>query len=280
MSPGDGGTDRGLLTSQYASSANLEARVSVYRYLEPAGDPPGGLQRWVVDQVDWHDGMRAVDVGCGPGPYTEELCRHAELVLGLDLSAGMLAEARTRTSPAGAGAIFGASVADAAALPLAGASVDVVLAAHMLYHVADIEAAVSEFHRVLRPGGCLLVVLNGAADKQEMRQMWRDAAASVGAAFEPPWWGTRANLDNISELLAPRFPAVTIKRLPGRFRFPASSAPMTWVDSLRPGSETIADDRTWQEVRDALQRRIDASIHEHGEFVVTKESGVAIGQRG
>lgn len=275
MTLGGGGTDRGMLTSQYATSANLNARVSVYRYLDPEGDPPGGLQRWVVEQVQWSRDTRAVDVGCGPGPYTEELSRHAELVLGVDLSAGMLAEARARTH---AGR-FVASVADASALPLGDTSVDVVLAAHMLYHVTDIDAAVAEFHRVLRPGGSLLVVLNGAVDKQEMRQMWREAAASVGRGFEPPWWSTRANLDNVSDLLASRFTDVTIERLPGRFRFPTSSAPMTWVDSLRPGSERVIDQNTWLKVRDRLQHRIDAIISELGEFVVTKQSGVAIARR-
>lgn len=276
MESGGGGTDRRLLTSQYASSSNLSARVSVYRYLEPEGDPPGGLQRWVVERLESRRGARAVDVGCGPGPYTEELSRHVELVLGVDLSVGMLAEAGGRMH---AGTTFVASVADASALPLADTSIDVVVAAHMLYHVADIEAAVAEFHRVLRPGGTLLVVLNGSVDKQEMRQMWREAAASVDTRFDPPWWAARANLDNISASLASKFPAVTIERLPGRFRFPTSDTPMTWVDSLRPGSETIVDENTWLEVRHVLQHRIDSVIDQHGEFVVTKESGVAIARR-
>ena len=51
--------------------------------------------------------------------------------------------------------------ADVAALPLRDGSFDVVLAAHMLYHVPDRRAAVSELRRVLVPAGVCIAVTNG-----------------------------------------------------------------------------------------------------------------------
>jgi SAM-dependent methyltransferase len=65
--------------------------------------------------------------------------------LGLDLSPGM--------GPA--------AVADAQRLPLPDASAEAVLAMHMLHHVPDIDRAVAEMARVLRPGGVALAASNG-----------------------------------------------------------------------------------------------------------------------
>lgn len=69
--------------------------------------------------------------------------------------AGMLEAAR--------GAAIGARVlrGDAAHLPLADGCADVALAPHMLYHVPDRLAAISELRRITGAGGRVLVVLNG-----------------------------------------------------------------------------------------------------------------------
>ncbi len=51
--------------------------------------------------------------------------------------------------------------ADAADLPFADGSFDVVAAHYMLYHVPNTEQALREFNRVLRPGGTLVAASNG-----------------------------------------------------------------------------------------------------------------------
>ena len=97
-----------------------------------------------------------LDVGCGNGAYSAELCRrgHMGLVLGVDASVGMLVAAQQAAPSAEV------AVCDAGALPLVDGAASVVIAANMLYHVPEPAAAVSEFRRVLRPGGRVLVVLN------------------------------------------------------------------------------------------------------------------------
>jgi SAM-dependent methyltransferase len=263
-----------VLGGQYASSANLMSRVSIYSYLEPAPNVPARWERWVLDHVDWTGSEAVADVGCGPGSSLGELSARAATTVALDLSVGMLREVRTR---------FGTKVpvaaADAQRLPLPDASLDVVLAAHMLYHLPDIGAGIGEFRRVLRPGGTLLVALNGAHDKAEIRALWKDAALAVsGSAFEPSHWGDRANLDNAGALLASNFSSVTIDRLPGMFRFPTPDPPMRWIDSLRPGTESRVGDAEWAAVAAEARRRIEEIIALDGEFTVRKDSGVVIGR--
>jgi len=56
----------------------------------------------VIALVDVQPDERVVDVGCGTGAATVELARRAATVLGVDLSAPMLATARGRAAAAGA----------------------------------------------------------------------------------------------------------------------------------------------------------------------------------
>ncbi|HUB82331.1 MAG TPA: class I SAM-dependent methyltransferase [Bryobacteraceae bacterium] len=90
---------------------------------------------------------RAIDVGCGTGRWTSRLS-----AVGLDASPAMLAVAARK--PALRGRL---ALADAANLPVAGASAGVVLCALTLGHIRDQAAAMREFERILRPGGTLLL---------------------------------------------------------------------------------------------------------------------------
>ena len=79
-------TDRSFLQQQaYADSTKLRARASIYAYR----DPPGPIGPWVLGLVDWPEGGRAVDVGCGPGSYLSLLRElHPSVrAIGVDISA-------------------------------------------------------------------------------------------------------------------------------------------------------------------------------------------------
>jgi ubiquinone/menaquinone biosynthesis C-methylase UbiE len=160
-----------LTGGQYRTDANLAARQSVYAFQRPKIDLPA-----TVLSLARLDGTETVaDIGCGNGVYLAELSRrgHEGQAVGVDMSAGMLTAARRRAP--GAGALCG----DASRLPLADGCVDVALAPHMLYHVPDPLAAITELRRVTRPGGRVLVVLNGTDHLQELRDL---VAATLSAA--------------------------------------------------------------------------------------------------
>ena len=99
-------------------------------------------------------GRLTVDVGCGEGRVARDLMACGHRVVGFDGSPALVAAARD-FAPS-----VDASVADAAALPLADASADLVVAFMSLHDVDDLEGAVREIARVLEPGGrlCLSIV--------------------------------------------------------------------------------------------------------------------------
>jgi ubiquinone/menaquinone biosynthesis C-methylase UbiE len=97
-------------------------------------------------------GEVVLDPGCGTGWQAAGLRRTAPevTVLGADVSAGMLARAR------GAGG-WPLLQADAARLPLADRSVDLVVTRGVLHHLPDVPAALAEWRRVLRTGGAVVL---------------------------------------------------------------------------------------------------------------------------
>ena len=102
-------------------------------------------------------GERILDVGCGPGFYVAELLEQVGpegSVVGVDGSPQMLAVASGRCEGHENVAFH---EADATALPREDASFDAALCVQVLEYVADPTAALAEMHRVLRPGGRVVV---------------------------------------------------------------------------------------------------------------------------
>jgi SAM-dependent methyltransferase len=96
------------------------------------------------------------DLGCGPGQTTAFLHACGVRVRGLDLSPELLREARQRHP----GIDF--EPGDMLALPLADASLAGVIAFYAIVHLAPagLRRALAEVHRVLRPGGLLLLAFH------------------------------------------------------------------------------------------------------------------------
>jgi SAM-dependent methyltransferase len=99
---------------------------------------------------------RALEVGAGTGYFTLNLMQEGVICAGVctDLSRGML-EALSANAE-WLGLEVETVVADAAALPFADASFDLVLGHAVLHHLPELERSFAEFMRVLRPGGTLL----------------------------------------------------------------------------------------------------------------------------
>lgn len=111
-------------------------------------------RRRALEQAGLRPGMDVLDVACGTGAVTRaavEILGGRGRVCGVDPSDGMLAEARKI-----AGAEF--HVGHAEALPFPDQSFDFVSMGYALRHVADLQRAFTEYRRVLRPGGRLLIL--------------------------------------------------------------------------------------------------------------------------
>jgi 2-polyprenyl-6-hydroxyphenyl methylase/3-demethylubiquinone-9 3-methyltransferase len=96
------------------------------------------------------EGKRLLDVGCGTGPFSLAARERGARVVSLDLGVTLLTRARAK----GAARVV---AANAAQLPFAAGSFDIVLSSECIEHTEEPERALAEMLRVLRPGGLLVV---------------------------------------------------------------------------------------------------------------------------
>jgi ubiquinone/menaquinone biosynthesis C-methylase UbiE len=252
---------------QYQTDVNLAARQSVYAYQQP----PVNLVSRTLDLAGLAGHEVVADIGCGNGLYLAELARrgHAGAVLGVDMSPGMLRAARQRAGNTGRSG-RALLTADATALPLRDAATDLTLAMHMLYHVPEPGRAVAELRRVTRPGGRVIVGLNGDDHLQEMRAVVTAALASIGHG---PWprIGELVDLDQGETLLRSVFTSVTRHDFVSKLVLPGPEPVLDYVRSMSEAKYAAAPELLIPAVTDRFPGRSEGGV-----FEVTTHSGCLV----
>jgi ubiquinone/menaquinone biosynthesis C-methylase UbiE len=125
------------LINQYGTTEKLDARIEAHqRYSER----PDDYLDWVLDHLDPHPGDLVLDVGCGKGSYHPLLiARGVRAILGVDASPAMVAATQRQADELRLPAL--SIEGNAERLPLPDASYDVALANHVLFLIADQQAA-------------------------------------------------------------------------------------------------------------------------------------------
>ena len=113
------------------------------------------LRRWMTKELcDLPNTSRVLEVGCGDGSFTANLGNMFERVTAIDISAGQIAENAARLP----GITFRQhDVADR--FPFDDGAFEVVWCSEVLEHLFDPAFALREMHRILKPGGRLLVTV-------------------------------------------------------------------------------------------------------------------------
>jgi ubiquinone/menaquinone biosynthesis C-methylase UbiE len=152
----------------------------------------------VLEALALRPGERVLDVGVGPGLLAEDMARtvgEGGHVAGIDLSEAMLAVARRRCTEQ---AWTDFRVADASKLPFADGSFDALVSTQVYEYVADMDAALAEARRVLRPGGRIVIldtdwdsVVWSTEDRGRMRRVLEAWDAHLHDAHLPTTLGAR-----------------------------------------------------------------------------------------
>jgi SAM-dependent methyltransferase len=116
----------------------------------------GAVSRLVAGLAGVTSGDQVLDVGCGPGGAAREAARRGAEVTGVDPAPVMLRLARA-LSRGRAGHEITFLEGTAEALPLQDQSVTVAWAVSSAHHWGDVQAGLREIHRVLQPGGRLVI---------------------------------------------------------------------------------------------------------------------------
>ena len=114
-------------------------------------------RRLVREAIAARPGEHVLDVGCGPGFLVTELLDQVGIdgsITGVDASRAMLAVAAKRVDGLDNVAFH---EADATTLPVPDRAFDAAVSVQVLEYVPDVAAALAEIHRVLRPGGRIVI---------------------------------------------------------------------------------------------------------------------------
>jgi SAM-dependent methyltransferase len=262
-----------LLKKQYITDAYLRIRQETHdRYTVPNVS----FAEWALRCMLWQGNERVLDVGCGNGLYFTKLkLTHPNVqYFGIDLFPHMLTVHPSKVN---------LMISDAMQLPYADHSFDVVMANHMLYHVPNIEDAIQEFKRVLKPGGILMTATNSLNNMPELQVLMRRAivllSRSAGSANvrAPTLSSDSFALENGTRLLARHFYAVVRHDLPSALVFPDTEPAMAYLESTRDLREgQLPNDVEWDDVMVIMRQQINQLVKHLGELVINKSTGVLL----
>lgn len=261
-------TDRGFVAEQYSDADKLRIRRETHqRYSESTDTHVAD----VLNALGLHAGQRLLDVGCGDGGWHPRIVERGVSVVGADLMAGMLREART----AGAHLAPRPSLvqADAQALPCASQLFDRVLCSGVLYHVPDCEQALREMRRVLCPGGRAVIWSNGAYAMRRIYEVHGEAARQLG--YEPlPIVPGHFTMDDLP-LVQSVFPSAERRVREGALVFPTVEPALRFyatnrIDAIR---DRPADGSHRARLLPLVREQIEMIIAAEGVFRVPKSTG-------
>jgi SAM-dependent methyltransferase len=200
--------DPALVRQEYSDESRLAARIA----FQQNGTGPDPRQV-AFEAIAQSEPELVLEVGPGRGELAERVARELDArVVGVDQSERMVALTQER----GVEAIVG----DVQDLPFRDGIFDCAVAAWMLYHVPDLNRALRELRRVLRPDGRLVAVTNS---ERTMPELWSllDSWPESTFSAENGEWG-----------LLRHFTIVERRDVRGTLTFPDREAVHDYVSSL------------------------------------------------
>ena len=193
---------------EYASEERLAKRNQTYRELTEGVRPDDAVFEAVREAAP----ERFLEVGCGMGDLADRVQKELDAqVVAVDISPRMVELTKARG--------VDVHLADVQSLPFADGVFDCVAANWVLYHVPDLDRALSELERVLRRGGRLVAATLGAGNMQEL---WDLLGGEVTG-------GLSFGYENGETVLTPYFTEIERREANGTVVFPDRTSMVDFV---------------------------------------------------
>lgn len=259
-----------LKDDQYSNADKLAARIRLHRdYTVPAVD----IWDWFFDIALSESPAEAkvLEVGTGRGDVWQ---RNAARIPGgwqitlTDLSAGMIEDNKKHLAETARRMTY--DVLDVQNIPFADDSFDVIFANFMLYHVPDLVRGLAELRRVLKPGGVLFAMTNGA---NHMRELY-EFSALVDPSIDPAAIFSHRSFSsqNGKAALEAAFAEVRYHAFESALVVDAAQPIIDYVWSMM----TIPGETFVGEKEASLRTQLEERIAAEGHIRIEKESGLFI----
>lgn len=252
------------LVEQYKNAANITIRIDLHRRY---ATNPAGWYPWLFSLLDLKAGERLLELGCGNGELyrenSERIPAGSDICLS-DISEGMVQDAREHLK--GVKGAFAYQVFDCCKVPKADESYDKIAANHVLFYLKDLDLALKEAGRVLKPGGTFLCSTYGREHMKEISQLVKefDSRISLSEVNLYDVFG----LENGLEALKRHFGQVEKSEYQDCLKVDSPGPLMDYILSCHGNQQEYLDGR-YEEFRKFLKKKIEKK----GTLTVTKMAG-------
>lgn len=257
--------------SNYSSDKNLLKRKAFYNYFHPKVD----LIKTLVKAAKLKGNETILDVGCGNGDTLNSLRKnydHMGKMFGVDAAPGILNQAAKLNRREKSGINF--SVGDGRALKFPDNNFDAVIVKHVLHNVDGHEKVLAECHRVLKPGGQMILILTGKKSRLVQKRLKPRIARLLSLDFFPEAEST-VSLENIRSFLDKHLWNCRVIKLESKMALKKTEPYLDYIDSGRDFWGVVSDN-DWQKTLELSRKYFNGIIAKKGAIRDINTQGVVI----
>lgn len=255
------------LSTQYQNSTNISARIRLHR---DYSTNPEGWFPWLFKHLNLKSGLRVLELGAGSGTLwsqnINEIPEDISIILS-DISEGILADAKQEI---GQHHQFKYKVFDAEKIPFEDNSFDVVIANHMLFYCNDINQALKEAKRVLKPGGLIYASTYSQKHMHEITDLVQNFNSEIVLSSTNLY--ERFGLKNGAQLLKQFFSEVECHKYQDAIELKNSTPLISYILSCHGNQNAILLDH-YQEFKQYVDKEVK------DDFSITKDVGFFVGKK-
>jgi hypothetical protein len=255
------------LKNQYQNASNISSRISLHSLY---AQNPKGWFPWIYEQCQIQTGMKILEVGCGDGTLwvqnKERLPADIQVTL-TDVSEGMLRDARRALGTEEAR--FDFQVMDCQQIPYPENTFDLVVANHVLFYCDDLQTALAEIRRILKPEGRLVCSTYGNDHMKEVSELVQEFDEHIVLAADKLY--EKFGRENGAEILNSYFSDIEWRTYEDCLIVPGPEPLISYILSCHGNQGQYIPER-YREFFSYVKKKTDLGMK------ITKDAGVFIGK--
>ena len=252
------------IKEQYNSDKNLNLRSNLHSYNVNKID----WDVWCFENMKFCKNDKVLELGCGNGKLWLKNKEKIETDLNItlsDFSKSMIKSAKNNLKEINMD--FQYKEINAEKIPYKDETFDVIIAEHMIYFVSNIEKALEEIKRVLKPKGKVYITTNSKNTMNELNELCEKFAPNSGLSNN--WLSERFNLEEGEKLLKKYFNNVSLNVLEGKIILSESEPLVSYKASTIQGKSILIGKK-----RIEFKDYLDNYIKENKQILITTKAGI------